>query len=156
MVTVIFSLRDISTPGDPGPGKPSVRQDFTPEAAQALRARYQLDRPLPEQYVLWVFRAIQGDLGVSIRQSLPARYMIAQRFPVSLQLASLAMLFALLISIPAGIISAVRRNTWVDYLLTGITIGGLSIPNFALALLLIYAFALKLHWFSDHRHRRWR
>ena len=144
VTVIIFSLIHL-TPGDPV--QSMLGQDFTPEAAQALRARYQLDRPLLEQYVLWVFRAIQGDLGISIRQSLPVTDMIAQRFPASLQLASLAMVFALLISIPAGIISAVRRNTWVDYLLTGITIGGLSIPNFALALLLIYAFALKLHWF---------
>ena len=132
-------------PGDPI--ELMLGQYATPPAVAALRERYQLDRPLPEQYLLWLGRAIRGDLGSSIRQSLPVTEMIAQRFPISLQLASAAMLFALLISIPTGILSAVRRNSWVDYLLTGISIGGLSIPNFALALLLIYAFSVKLGWF---------
>jgi ABC-type dipeptide/oligopeptide/nickel transport system permease component len=141
---IIFGLMHL-TPGDPV--QLMLGMDFTPEAAQELRERYHLDRPLHEQYLLWSSRAIQGDLGASIRQSLPVTEMIAKRFPFSLQLASLAMLFALLVAIPAGIISAVRRNTWVDYLLTGVTISGLSIPNFALALLLIYVFALKLEWF---------
>jgi peptide/nickel transport system permease protein len=141
---IIFSLMHV-TPGDPV--ELMLGQYATPPAIAALRARYQLDRPLHEQYLNWVARAIQGDLGTSIRQSIPVTELIAQRFPISLQLAAFAMLFALLVSIPAGIISAVRRNSPVDYLLTGVSIGGLSIPNFALALILIYFFAVKLGWF---------
>ena len=144
VVTImIFSLMHV-TPGDPI--QIMLGMDTSPEAAAALRARHQLDRPLPEQYLLWLSRAVRGDLGTSIRQHVPVTEMIAQRFPISLQLALAAMLFALLIAIPAGILSAVWRNTWIDYLLTGLSIGGLSIPNFALALLLIYAFAVKLDW----------
>jgi peptide/nickel transport system permease protein len=141
---IIFSLMHV-TPGDPI--SLMLGQYATPPAVAALRERYHLDRPLPEQYIVWLSRAIQGDLGSSIRQSVPVTEMIVQRFPVSLQLAASAMLFALLISIPAGIFSAVRRNSWVDYVLTGLSICGLAIPNFALALLLIYAFAVKLNWF---------
>lgn len=141
---IIFSLMHV-TPGDPV--ELMLGQYATPEAVRALRARYHLDRPLHEQYVLWLFRAVQGDLGTSIRQSLPVTEMIAQRFPISLQLATFSMVFALLVSMPVGIISAIRRNAWIDYLLTGVSIGGLSIPNFALALLLIYVCAIKLRWF---------
>lgn len=141
---IIFSLMRVA-PGDPVELMLGIYA--TPQAVAALRERYHLDRPAHEQYLLWLSRAMRGDLGSSIRQSLPVTEMIAQRFPISLQLASFAMLFALLVSIPAGIISAVRRNSPLDYLLTGISIGGLSIPNFALALLLIYAFAVKLGWF---------
>jgi peptide/nickel transport system permease protein len=94
-----------------------------------------------------VTAVLRGDLGSSIRQNQPVAQMIAERFPISFRLSVAAILLALVAAIPAGILSAVRRNTWVDYLLTGLSIGGLSIPNFTLALLLIYAFAVKLDWF---------
>lgn len=140
---IIFSLMHVA-PGDPV--QIMLGFDASPESVAALRARYRLDRPLPEQYVLWVTRAIRGDLGSSIRQTLPVTAMIADRFPISLQLATASMLFALLIALPVGIFSAIRCNSWVDYVLTGISIAGLSVPNFALALILIYVFAMKLDW----------
>ena len=120
--------------------------ETSPEAVAALRARYHLDRPLPEQYLKWLAAAAHGDLGRSIRQHQPVTEMIAERFPVSFRLAAGAMVFALLIAVPAGIVAAVRRNSWLDYLVTGFAVGGLSIPNFTWALLLIYAFAVKLDW----------
>lgn len=140
---IIFALIHV-TPGDPI--QIMLGMDTSPESVDALRKQYNFDKPLPEQYLLWVLGAVRGDLGNSVRQHQPVTKMIADRFPVSFQLALAAMLFALLISVPSGIISAIRHNSWVDYLLTGISIGGLSIPNFALALLLIYAFAVKLGW----------
>lgn len=140
---IIFSLMRV-TPGDPV--ELMLGTYATPQAVAALRARYHLDRPPHEQYLLWLAAAVRGDLGSSIRQSVPVTDMIAQRFPVSLQLASLSMLLALIVSVPTGIISAVRRNSAIDYLLTGLSIAGLSIPNFALALILIYVFAIKLGW----------
>jgi ABC-type dipeptide/oligopeptide/nickel transport system permease component len=140
----VFALLHV-TPGDPI--QIMLGMQTSPEAVAALQKRYHFDRPLPEQYFLWVTAALRGDLGSSIRQSQPVAHMIAERFPVSLQLSLAAMLFALVVAIPAGILSAVRRNSWVDYLLTGLSISGLSIPNFTLALLLIYAFAVKLEWF---------
>ncbi|MHB9090875.1 MAG: ABC transporter permease [Chloroflexota bacterium] len=141
---IIFALVHV-TPGDPI--QIMLGQQTSPEAVAALRQQYNFDKPLHEQYFIWVANAVQGDLGDSIRQHQPVTQMIAGRFPISLQLAAIAMLFALLFAIPAGIFSAIRRNTWLDYLLTGLSVGGLSIPNFALALLLIYAFAMKLGWF---------
>jgi ABC-type dipeptide/oligopeptide/nickel transport system permease component len=140
----VFALLHV-TPGDPI--QIMLGMQTSPEAVAALRQRYHFDRPLPEQYLLWVTAALRGDLGSSIRQSQPVAQMIAERFPISLRLSVAAMLFALVVAIPAGILSAVRRNSWVDYLLTGLSIAGLSIPNFTLALLLIYAFAVKLDWF---------
>ena len=141
---IIFALINV-TPGDPI--QIMLGMETSPDAVEALRRQYNFDKPVHEQYIIWVANAVRGDLGSSIRQHLPITQMIADRFPISLQLATAAMLFALLIALPAGIISAIRHNTWVDYLLTGLSIGGLSIPNFALALLLIYVFAMKLDWF---------
>ncbi|MCL4553779.1 MAG: ABC transporter permease [Actinobacteria bacterium] len=140
----IFALIHV-TPGDPI--QIMLGMETSPEAVEALRRQYNFDRPLHEQYVIWVANAIRGDLGSSIRQHQPVTQMIAQRFPISLQLATAAMLFAMLIALPAGIFSAIRRNTWLDYVLTGLSIGGLSIPNFALALLLVFVFAMKFGWF---------
>ncbi|MCL4466205.1 MAG: ABC transporter permease [Chloroflexi bacterium] len=141
---IVFALVHV-TPGDPI--QIMLGMETSPQAVEALRQQYNLDKPLPEQYAIWVANAVRGNLGSSIRQHVPVTQMIAERFPISLRLAAVAMLFALLIAIPAGIFSALWRNTWLDYALTGLSIGGLSIPNFALALLLIYAFAIKFDWF---------
>lgn len=140
----VFALIHV-TPGDPI--QIMLGMQTSPEAVTALRKQYHFDRSLSEQYIIWVTGAVRGELGSSIRQRQPVTQMIAERFPISLKLAVASMLFALVIAFPAGILSAIRRNTWIDYLLTGLSIGGLSIPNFTLALLLIYAFAVKLDWF---------
>jgi peptide/nickel transport system permease protein len=141
---IIFALVHV-TPGDPI--QIMLGLETSPDAVAALRKQYSLDRPLPEQYIIWLTKAVQGDLGQSIRSHQPVTQMIAERFPVSLKLAAVSMFFALLLALPTGILSATRRNTWLDYLCTGISIGGLSIPNFTLAMLLIFVFAFKLHWF---------
>jgi len=132
-------------PGDPV--ELMLGMQTSPEAVDALRARFHLDRPLVEQYVIWVGNVLQGDLGTSIRLNIPVTAMLAERFPVSLQLASAAMLFAILVSVPLGIVAAIWRNSWVDYLATGYSVLGFSIPNFALALILIYVFSIQLGWF---------
>ena len=145
VVTVtVFALIHV-TPGDPI--QIMLGMETSPEAVAALRRQYHFDRPLPEQYLIWVTGALRGDLGRSIRQHQPVTQMIAERFPVSLRLAAGAMLLALVLALPAGIVAAVRRNSWLDHLLTGLAVMGLSIPNFTWALLLIYAFAVKLDWF---------
>lgn len=140
----VFALIHV-TPGDPI--QIMLGMETSPEAVAALRKQYHFDRPLVEQYLIWVAGALRGDLGRSIRQHQPVTQIIAERFPISLRLAAAAMLFALSVAVPAGIVAAIRRNSWLDYLLTGLSIGGLSIPNFTVALLLIYVFAVKLDWF---------
>jgi peptide/nickel transport system permease protein len=141
---IIFSLIHV-TPGDPI--QIMLGMETSPAAVKALRKEFHLDRPLTEQYFIWLKHAVQGDLGRSIRLRTPVTTMIAERFPISFKLAAGAMVFALIISLPAGVISAIKQNTWVDYISTGMSVGGLSIPNFALALLLIFLFAVKLNWF---------
>lgn len=141
---LIFGLLHI-TPGDPV--QIMLGMETSPGAVQALREKFHLDESLPTQYFIWISNAIQGDLGDSIRLSQPVLQIVEDRFPISLGLAAAAMGMALLIAIPAGIFTAIRRNTFVDYLVTGTSIAGIAIPNFVLALLLIYIFSVQLGWF---------
>lgn len=141
---VIFALMHVS-PGDPI--RIILGVFATEESVQALRHEYYLDKPLPEQYVRWIADAARGDLGRSIRTSENVSDMIKTRFPTSLALATGAMAFALLIAIPVGVISAFKHNSIFDYASMVVAMAGLSIPNFALALFLIFFFAANLGWF---------
>lgn len=141
---LIFALMRV-TPGDPV--QIMLGMETSPASVAALREKFNLDEPLITQYLIWVGNAVRGDLGESIRLNQPVLDIIASRFPISLGLAAASMGLALLIAVPAGIISAMRRNTFVDYMVTGVSIGGIAIPNFVLALLLIYVFSVQLGWF---------
>jgi peptide/nickel transport system permease protein len=118
----------------------------SPAAVAAMRAEFNLDEPLPVQYGLWIGKVVTGDLGRSMRLNDRVTSLIGERLPVSLQLAAAGMIFALLVSIPLGVVAALRRNTWIDYLCTGYTVLGFAVPNFGLALILIYVFSIKLDW----------
>lgn len=142
-LTIFAIIR--STPGDPV--QIMLGMQTSPEAADAMRKEFRLDRPLYEQYGLWLLDLGRGDLGRSIRLNQPVTELLTERFPISLRLAVAAMAFAICLSIPLGIVAALRRNSWIDYLCTGFTIAGFAIPNFALALLLIFFFSIKLQWF---------
>jgi len=148
LVLVVVSLMTFlitrATPGDPV--QIMLGMQTSPEAAASMRAEFNLDRSLPEQYGLWIAKVVTGDLGRSIRLNDRVTALLAERFPVSLQLAAAAMLFALFVSIPLGVIAALRRNSWIDYLCTGYTVLGFAVPNFGLALILIYVFSIKLDW----------
>src|SRR5215510_8903809 len=96
----------------------------SPEAAEAMRKEFNLDKPLPVQYVLWLGKLLRGDLGNSIRLNRSVTSLLAEALPFSIELATAAMLFALLVSMPLGMIAALRRNTWIDYLCTGYTVLG--------------------------------
>lgn len=145
VVTLMIFLVVRATPGDPV--QIMLGMQTSPEAAAAIRQEFRLDQPIFMQYLLWVFDLLQGDLGRSIRLNTPVVDLLAERFPVSLRLAAAAMVFAIAVSIPLGILAALKRNTWVDYLCTGYTLAGFAIPNFALALILIYVFSIQLEWF---------
>ena len=144
VVTLTIFLVTRATPGDPV--QIMLGMQTSPEAVAAIRREFNLDRPLPMQYLLWVGKLLTGDLGRSIRLNDTVTSLLAERFPISLQLATAAMLFALAISVPLGIVAAMKRNSWIDYLCTGYTVIGYSIPNFALALILIYVFSIRLDW----------
>ena len=123
VVSLMTFLITRATPGDPV--QIMLGMQTSKEAAEAMRAEFNLDRPLPVQYVLWVGKVVTGDLGRSIRLNDPVTDLLAERLPISLQLAAAAMIFALLVSIPLGILAALRRNSWIDYLCTGYTVRGL-------------------------------
>ncbi len=148
LVLLVVSLMTFAitraTPGDPV--TIMLGMQTSPEAATAMREEFNLDRSLPEQYGLWIAKVVTGDLGRSMRLNDPVTTLIAERLPISLQLAFAGMLFALAVSIPLGVIAALRRNSWIDYLCTGYTVMGFAVPNFGLALILIYVFSIQLDW----------
>jgi peptide/nickel transport system permease protein len=138
---VFLGVRAI--PGDPAIALGAENRD--PAVLAAIRHKYHLDRPLPVQYVHWVWLALHGDLGTDQRE-LSVAHTIVTRLPITLELAFLSMLVATLVGIPAGVIAAVRRGKPSDYAATAIALIGLSVPHFWLGLLMIVWFAVDLHW----------
>jgi peptide/nickel transport system permease protein len=138
-----FSLIHL-IPGDPA--RVILGQEATPEAYQALRAELGLDKPILVQYFSWLGKVLQGDLGVSITDRVPVSELIMQRLPATVELTIGTFLVALLIAFPAGILAAVRRGTWIDYTSTFAALGGMSIPSFWLAMMLIIYFAVENQW----------
>src|SRR5229473_866575 len=108
---LIFSLQQL-LPGDAAVAMAGEEND--PAAVAAIRARYHLDRPVPVQYGLWLGRVLVGDFGESLRSRIPVRELLASKLPVTVELALCSMLIALVIGIPAGILSATRKGTMVD------------------------------------------
>jgi peptide/nickel transport system permease protein len=144
LVTVmIFCLQQL-LPGDPATMLAGEDQD--PGAIAYLRQKMHLDEPLPIRYGYWIGGVLRGDLGESLRIQRPVRELIQEKLPVTLQLAAMAMLIALLIGIPAGIVSAVYKDSAWDYLANIFALWGLSTPNFWLGILLILLFSVSLGW----------
>lgn len=141
---IIFSLVHI-TPGDPA--LMMLGQEATPEALEALREKLGLNDPLYIQYLNWISDILQGNFGYSLKDNTPVLTVIMQKLPVTIQLTIFSFLIALLIAIPAGIISATKKGTFFDYLGTTFALSGVSIPPFFLGILLIYIFAISLGWF---------
>jgi len=140
---LIFGLQQL-LPGDPAVVLAGEERD--PEVVAYLRAKLHLDEPLPVRYAYWVGGVLQGDLGESIRNQMPVSDLILQKLPVTLQLAVMAMCVALLIGIPAGVVSAVGRGTAWDYAANLFALWGLSTPNFWLGILMILLFSVQLGW----------
>jgi len=131
------------------PGDPIIallQDNYTEELAAELRAKLGLDRPLPVQYAIWLRDLFSGNWGTSIISRQPVLDEILQRLPVTIELLILALFFALVISIPIGIISAVKRNTMIDYSAMTFAMLGISLPEFFLGALLLIFFSLGLQW----------
>ena len=143
MSLVVFAIVYL-IPGDPVDAM--LGQDAERSAREALRRELGLDQPLWLQYVSWLARVAQGDLGRSIRAQQPVRDLIVEKLPATLLLTTSAAVIALLIAFPAGIIAAVRRNTVVDLLAMVGALLGVSIPSFWSGIMLILIFALTLGW----------
>ena len=140
---LIFGLQQL-LPGDPAKVLAGEEQD--PTVIAYLQKKLHLDEPLPVRYAYWVRGVVQGDLGESIRTQQPVLELIAQKLPVTIELALLAMLFAVAIGIPAGIVSAVGRGTAWDAAANVFALWGLSTPNFWLGILMILLFSVQLGW----------
>jgi peptide/nickel transport system permease protein len=138
---VFLGMRAI--PGDPATALAGEEAD--PVAIEAIRHEYGLDQPLPVQYWRWVSRVVQGDLGIDHRD-LPIGQTIVHRLPLTLELATLSLLLAILIGVPAGVIAAVRQGRPSDHVARFGALIGQSVPNFWLGLLLITWFAVELQW----------
>lgn len=135
LVSVIIFLMQKLLPGDPALMLAGEIRD--PVVLESIREQYHLNEPLIVQYKYWAMQILGGDLGVSLRTEVPVWTLISQKLPVTFQLSLVAMIIALLIGVPAGILSAVRQNTIVDYSANLFALGGMSIPNFWLGILMI-------------------
>jgi len=139
---VFFLLRAV--PGDP---LGAMLADVDPAAAEVLRHKLGLDRPVYIQYLFWLGNIVQGDFGNSLYGSnVSVSRIIVEALPRTLSLAALSVIVALVIALPAGIISALRKNSIWDYSFTLIAFLGLSMPGFWLGILLIIVFAVNLQW----------
>ena len=142
---LIFFLIRV-TPTDPISAITSGRK-ISDETRAALTAQYHLDKSLPEQYVIWISKAVQGNLGDSFRHRQPVAGLLAARLPATIQLVLMSAVFAIFLAIPAGIIAALKRDTIVDRILSIFMIFCVSSPVFLNALLLMLIFVFKLRWF---------
>ncbi len=141
VVTATFFLMQIM------PGTPFHNPKLSPQQLQQLMAAYGLDKPLWEQYLIYIGHAFTGNFGTSFTYTnQPVSMMIAQRLPVSAQLGLEAMIIALVLGIPFGVLSARYRNTWVDNILSVISTFSFSIPSFVVGTLLLLAFGYTLQW----------
>ena len=140
---IIFGLQQL-LPGDPALVMAGEERD--PAVLEQIRRQYRLDQPLPVQYLHWVVHALTGDLGESMRIKRPVADLVREKLPVTLQLAVMAFIIALLIGIPAGIVAAVKKGSAWDTGANLFALWGLSMPNFWLGILLIFLFSVQLGW----------
>ena len=140
---IVFGLQQL-LPGDPALILAGEERDE--RVLAEVRAKYGLDQPLPVQYVRWLGGVLHGDLGESMRIQQPISQLVLQKLPVTLQLGTMAFIIACLIGIPAGVLSAVKKDGPLDYGANAVALWGLSTPNFWLGIMLILLFSVELRW----------
>src|SRR5215831_17649334 len=142
LVTVgVFMLIHL-IPGDPA--TVILAESYTPEAAARIDESLGLNQPLPEQYLIYLGKLAHGDLGTSVRNKLPVTQAIAERMPATLELGLAALTWSLLVAVPLGALAALRRGRALDVIASGLTVAGISVPNFVLGIMLILLFGLVL------------
>ncbi len=142
-VSLIVFLMITLTPGDPVEIMLADSR-ATPEQAAQLRADLGLDRPLPERFLVFLGNAVRGDFGLSFFHRRPVWDVIVERLPATIELTLAAIILAVAVSIPLGVAAAVRRDTWLDRLLSAVSLFGVSLPGFWFGILLILLFAVQL------------
>lgn len=143
-VIVVTFLLSRALPGDPaayfaGPAA-------TPQAIEEIRQKLGLDRPMWEQFVDYIGDLVRGDLGTSLTTGQPVMQELVTRLPASAELTLLALVVAVLVAVPLGVLAAVRQGSWIDHLSRVVTTAGVSLPTFFTGLLLVYVFYYKLGW----------
>jgi len=148
IVSVLVFIGMRLLPGDPifMLFNPNQLQNYTEQELDDLRHEAGLDRPLVVQYFNWLGGVFKGNLGESIMTKQPIMNQLSKRIPVTAYIGVLAFLLSIIIGIPAGIISAIRRGTWLDTLVTTLANLGITVPIFWLGIMLILVFAVNLHW----------
>jgi peptide/nickel transport system permease protein len=148
LVSVFVFLAMRLLPGDPVLVfvSSSSIQNVTEEQLNQIRHEYGLDKSLPNQYISWIGGVFHGDFGRSILNKAPVLDEIVRRLPITLYIGILAFIVATVIGIPAGVLCAVRRGSWIDSVVTTLSNIGITIPVFWLGILLIYVFALHFKW----------
>jgi ABC-type dipeptide/oligopeptide/nickel transport system permease component len=152
VATLVFSLIHM-IPGDPAQ---AMLGEAAPQAdVEELRHRLGLDRPLLEQYGIFLQGMMKGDLGTSLRTGQPVTEQIVERMPATFELAAAAMVVAVAFAMPLGIIAAVRRGTAIDHAAMTVSLAGVSVPNFWLGPLLAIIFAVELGWLPVSGRGTW-
>jgi peptide/nickel transport system permease protein len=130
------------------PGGPAILTDpmIGRDQAREMARTLGLDQSLPRQYLTWVANVLQGRLGISFSTNQPVTALIAQRLPATLLLSGAGLLLAVALAVPLGVLAAVRRNSWLDHVITAVSMFGLSVPVFWLGIMLILLFAVQLRW----------
>jgi peptide/nickel transport system permease protein len=141
---LIFGLQQLM-PGDPALILAGEERG-DPQVLAQIRAELRLDRPIYEQYLYWIGNVLTGDFGFSWRIRMPVSELILDKLPVTAQLAAMSFIIAVLIGVPAGILSAVKRDRPADWAANGIALFGISTPNFWLGIMMILFFSVELGW----------
>lgn len=152
-VSIIIFLFLRMIPGDPA--RLMAGPDATAEDIELVRRDLGLDRPPLQQYIEYMTRALHGDFGRSMVTGRPVVDEIKDRLWPTLELAAVSIAIAILIGLVAGVLSAVRRNTWIDYLAMFVSVLGISVPAFWLGLMLMYVFAVGLRWLPPFGYGTW-
>jgi peptide/nickel transport system permease protein len=146
----VFALLHV-TPGDPAV---IIAGDYaTAEDIARIRARLGLDQPFLTQVGLWLGRIVRGDLGTSIFSGLPVATLIGQRAETTVALTILAMLIAVGVGVPLGVVAAWKKGSWIDRVVMVFAVSGFSMPVFWLGFLLVYVFAISAHWLPVQGYR---
>jgi ABC-type dipeptide/oligopeptide/nickel transport system permease component len=144
VLTVVFVLVRVA-PGDPAMA--ILGQNATQESLESLREQMGLKDPLWLQYVLFLGNLVRGDLGVSMLNSIPVKNQLLTALPYTLELTLSSMVVGVILGLPLGVVTALRRNRWADYVGRVVSLTGISIPSFYLGILLIFIFSVKLGLF---------